>query len=109
MSMFRLALRNIEGNTFRSGVVFLCALVIAGFAIATSIIIQGAEASLTQANQRLGADILVLPEGTTSRVEGALITGKPESVWMPRLNVGRIASVPGVALVSSQEIGRAHV
>lgn len=102
MSMFRLALRNIEGNAFRSAVVFLCALVIAGFALSTSLIIQGAEASLNLANQRLGADILVLPEGTESRVEGALLMGKPESVWMQRLNVGKIARIPGVEIASPQ-------
>jgi putative ABC transport system permease protein len=102
MSLMQLALRNISRSAFRSWVVFLSSLVVAGLALSASLIIQGAESSLVLASQRLGADIIVLPEGTESRVEGALLMGKPESVWMPRILVGDIANIPGVETVSPQ-------
>src|SRR5512141_494727 len=102
MSLLRLALRNISGNAFRSWVVFLCALFVSGFALATTLVTRGAEQSLDLANQRLGADLLVLPEGTGGRVENALLMGKPTSVWMGRDIADKIARVPGVQVVTPQ-------
>lgn len=102
MSLFGLVLKNISGSAFRSWVVLLCALIVSGFALSTTLIIRGAEASLLRSQQRLGADIVVVPEGTEAKVEGALLTGKPVSTWMPAENVAKIGKVPGVAVASPQ-------
>ena len=40
MNLYRLALRNIAGNAFRSWVVALCALLVASFALATTLIVR---------------------------------------------------------------------
>ena len=64
MSLFQLALKNISGNAFRSGVVALCALLVAAFALFTTLLMRGAENSLRLAIDRLGADIVVVPEGS---------------------------------------------
>ncbi len=41
MKVWELALKNIAGNSFRSGVVFLCALFLSGFALGMTLIIRG--------------------------------------------------------------------
>jgi putative ABC transport system permease protein len=102
MNLFQLALKNISGNTFRSFVVALCALLLAAFALFTTLLLRGAENSLRLAIDRLGADIVVVPEGTEARVEGALLMGTPTKVWMPQENVAKIAALPGVEVVSPQ-------
>ena len=102
MNLGRLAWRNISGSSFRSAVVFLCALVVAGLALSTVLIVRGAQDSLNLALERLGADIIVVPEGTESKVESALLMGVPTSVWMPHDTVAKVAAVPGVAAVSPQ-------
>ena len=102
MNLVRLAFKNISGSAFRSSVVFLCALVVAGFALSITLIIRGAEDSLRLALGRLGADIIVVPEGAETRVESALLMGKPVKVWMPQSNLEKIARIPGVAVVSPQ-------
>jgi len=102
MNLGQLAWRNIKGNAFRSWVVFLCALVVAGFSLSAVMIIRGAEDSLRLALNRLGADIIVVPEGTETRVETALLMGKPVKVWMPQENLDKIARIPGVAVASPQ-------
>ncbi len=102
MNMFRLALRNITGSSFRSWVVLLCALFVAGFSLSTTLIIQGAEQSLRLAIDRLGADILVVPEGSETRVETALLMGKPATAWMPAENAEKIKNISCVAQVSPQ-------
>jgi putative ABC transport system permease protein len=102
MNFARLALKNIQGSSFRSTVVLLCTMVVAGFALAMVIIIQGADQSLRLALERLGADIVVVPEGAEVRVENALLMGDTDAAWMPAGNVGRIAAVPGVQVASPQ-------
>ena len=54
MNLYRLALRNITGSAFRSWVVALCALLVAGFTLATTLLVSGTETSMRLALARLG-------------------------------------------------------
>ncbi len=102
MSVLALTIKNIKGNPLRSLVVFLCVFGIASFFSATTLIVRGAENSLQKGLERLGADLLVVPEGAEQKVETALLMGKPTTVWMPAELTQRIRAVPGVAAVSPQ-------
>ena len=102
MSLYQLALKNIRGNAFRSWVVALCALLVAGFALGTTLIMRGAQESLNLVIGRLGADMVVVPSGTTMEVERALLMGETTRVWMPRSNVQQLAAIPGVQVASPQ-------
>ncbi len=102
MKLYQLAVKNITGSAFRSWMVALCALLVAGFALAATLILRGAEESLSTIIERLGADIVVVPEGTETRVESALLMGTTTQVWMPSENLDRIAAVEGVAVASPQ-------
>ena len=102
MSLFRLALKNISGHGFRSGVVILCALLVAAFALFTTLLMRGAETSLRLALDRLGADIVVVPSGAETKIESALLMGIPARFWMPQDTVAKIAALPGAGAVSPQ-------
>ncbi|OGO66325.1 MAG: hypothetical protein A2030_08885 [Chloroflexi bacterium RBG_19FT_COMBO_50_10] len=102
MNLFQLALKNISGNSFRSGVVSLCALLVAAFALTTTLLMRGAENSLRLAIDRLGADIIVVPAGSEAKIESALLMGVPARFWMPQDNVNKIAVIPGIEAVSPQ-------
>src|SRR5512139_3917406 len=102
MNLVRLALKNIGDSTFRSWVVFFCAALVAGFAMSATLVIRGAENSLRLVQERLGADIMVIPSGNETRVEHALLLGVPVTVWMPRAVAEDIADLPNVAAVSPQ-------
>jgi len=102
MNLYRLALKNIAGSAFRSWVVALCALLVASLALGTTLIMRGAQNSLRLAIDRLGADMIVVPEGTATQVETALLMGIPTEVWMPREVLDQVAAVPGVEVVSPQ-------
>jgi putative ABC transport system permease protein len=102
MNLLHLALRNITGSAFRSWVVALCALLLASFSLATALVVGGAQESLNRAISRLGADILVVPDGTEGKVESAILMGVPTRVWMPQANLEKIRGVTGVAAVSPQ-------
>jgi putative ABC transport system permease protein len=102
MNLFRLAARNIQGSAFRSWVVAICALLVAGFTLAATLIARGTENSLRLALERLGADIIVVPSGAERLVEGALLMGHTTRVWMPLTNLAKIAALPGVQAASPQ-------
>lgn len=102
MNLVRLAIRNISGNSFRSWMVFFCALLMAGFVVSATLVIRGANDSLRLALERLGADIIVIPEGNEQRLESALLMGVPVHCWMPDTVPEQISGVPGVQAVSPQ-------
>ena len=102
MNLIGLVLRNARGNGFRSALVTVCIVGLAGFFLATTLIAGGAQYSLGKGLERLGADIIVVPEGAESRVESALLMARPVRAWMPAANLSLVASVPGVAAASPQ-------
>jgi putative ABC transport system permease protein len=102
MNLFRLARRNVSGNSIRSWIVFFCAALMAGFVIAATLVIRGANDSLRLALERLGADIIVIPEGHEQRLKSALLMGIPVHCWMPDTVVDELAALPGVQAVSPQ-------
>ncbi len=97
-----LALRDLAGNELRSWLLGLCALCIAAFAVATVLVVHGAQESLHLAADRLGADVVVVPRGAETQVDGALLMGTVSRVWMPSSTVARVAAVRGVAVASPQ-------
>jgi putative ABC transport system permease protein len=102
MNLLKLSWKSLSGNGFRSWVVAVCALLVAAMALFATLLLGGATTSLEQAAGRLGADIVVVPEGAQAESEGALLTGAPVRSWMPAGNVGKVAAVPGVEAVSPQ-------
>jgi putative ABC transport system permease protein len=102
MTLFQLALKNISGNSFRTGVVALCALLVASFALFTTLLMRGAETSLRLTIDRLGADIVVVPQGSEDKIESALLMGIPARFWMPQSNLAKIAVLQDVEVASPQ-------
>jgi putative ABC transport system permease protein len=99
----RLVSRNILGNLFRSGAIFLCAALVAGLSLSATLVVRDAEAGLRRNLSRMGADIIVIPWGTMSQdFDGAHLAGMMTDRWMPRAYMERIAAVPGVEIVSPQ-------
>ncbi len=70
--------------------------------LSTVIISRGGDESLRLARERLGADVVVVPRGSVTGVEGALLLGKATNTYMPRAVVDGIRQVPGVAIASPQ-------
>ena len=102
MNKFLLAFRNVTRNSFRSGVILASSALMAGFLIATNMIIGGAQTSLQLALERLGADIIVAPRESKGAMENAFLMGKPASMWMSRSILPEISSIEGVQAVSPQ-------
>jgi putative ABC transport system permease protein len=102
VQLIRLTIKNIKGNSFKSLAIFLAVMGVAAFLLATTIIITGAQYSLDSGLKRMGADLLVVPSGAETKIETALLMGKPTNIWMPRNKIQKIADIPGVEAVSPQ-------
>jgi putative ABC transport system permease protein len=102
MKLLRLAIKNIQGSGFRSIAIFLCVMGIASFLLSTTLLIRGSQNSLESGIDRLGADIIVVPQGAEDKVETALLMGKPTNIWMPVDNLKKIAAIPNVEAASPQ-------
>ncbi|HEX5807033.1 MAG TPA: ABC transporter permease [Anaerolineales bacterium] len=102
IGLLQLASKNIDDSAFRSWVVGLCAALVTGFAIGAALVTGGAQESLRRVQERLGADIMVIPSGNQTQVEHALLMGVPVNVWMPRAVEREVVAIPGVAAASSQ-------
>jgi putative ABC transport system permease protein len=97
-SLLKVAVR----DPLRSLLLFVCALLVAGFCFAVAVIVSGASASLEVAEEKYGADLVVFAEGAERDTQGALLMGAPVQAWMPRSAIGAVAAVPGVATASPQ-------
>lgn len=102
MELIRLATKSIRGSGFRSLAIFIAVAGVAGFLVATTLFIAGARNSLDSGLKRLGADILLVPAGTESQVETALLMGRPLSIWLPRESIQQVNAVSGVEATTPQ-------
>jgi putative ABC transport system permease protein len=101
-SLLRLAFTGIAGSGFRGWLIGGCALLVAGFVLATVLPMRGAQDSLSLARERLGADIVVVPRASETRVEGALLMGNATNTYLPAQVVPQIVAVSGVEVASPQ-------
>ncbi len=102
MNFTRLVLRNIERSAFRSWIILMCAALVAFFVVAATLVINGSRESMSRARARLGADIIVVPDGAREGMENAFLMGAPVSLWMPAYVTIEVAEIEGVEAVSPQ-------
>ena len=72
---------------------------------ATWLLQQGMRNGLEREQERLGADLLVVPDGVTVEPGEILYGGAPQNIYMPKEAAAEIQSVPGVEGVSVQFFG----
>lgn len=103
MRLWYLVLANINGRLYRSLLVAGFIMVLAAFLMGTTLLAKGMEHSLSMGMERLGSDIVVVPEGREAEAQEAILLGEPlTGAWMPVENLEKVANVDGVAEVSPQ-------
>jgi putative ABC transport system permease protein len=101
-SVARLAFKNLKRKRFRT-ITLILAIAIATASLFSSIIIlRSVEQGLESAVARLGADLVVVPEGYEKKASEVLLGGEPSTFYMDSSIVEKIRKVPGVAKASPQ-------
>lgn len=101
-SIRHIALKNLRYQRFRTLILFILLTVTTIGSFFSSFLTESMSEGIIRTEQRIGADIIVVPDTYVSSIEDALFLGKPctvnfEKDWMKKLN-----SVDGIKKVSSQ-------
>lgn len=97
-----LAAQNLRRKPFRSFVTIAIVGLAAGTLFSATLLIGSVHQSLEVGMERLGADLLVVPEGSAESGETALITGTPTSFYMDESVYDQVKAIPDVDQASPQ-------
>lgn len=100
--LLRLAALNLLRNPGRSFAVLLGVLLVAGTAFTGGLISKGVGRAVDTGLARLGADLMVVPEGASASTHTALVMGEPAAFYMDGAVADKVAAIPGVTAVSPQ-------
>jgi putative ABC transport system permease protein len=102
ISLHRIALKNLRRKLFRSISIMLAAALATGLIFSSSAVLESVGKSLDLGAARLGADIIVVPEGYEANSRSVLIGGEPANYYMDTDTLSEIKSVKGVDKASPQ-------
>ncbi|MBT7190508.1 MAG: FtsX-like permease family protein [Anaerolineae bacterium] len=102
INLFALALQNLRRKPYRTIVIGLCVAVATGSLFAATIVLRGVQHSLTVGRARLGADLVIVPDGYETLAQEAFITGQPSTFYMSDVAEKKISTLSGVNQTSPQ-------
>lgn len=82
--------------------VAISSVLVSSLMLVSVILARGTAETLRLSRERLGADIMVIPEGSRKAVENALLMGRPTTLWMSNSVITELEQLPEVAIVSPQ-------
>ena len=97
-----LAFSNLSKKAYRTLSLVLLLAISSTVLFASLILTSSLKAGITGLRSRLGADLLVVPEGYEKGAENVLISGEPNYFYMDKKNVETIQNLPGVEKASGQ-------
>lgn len=93
---------NLKRRPFRTACLILLIAMFSFVLFGGSILVISLENGIDSMAKRLGADILVVPNGYDQNIQGALLRGEPSSFYMDDKIIDRVARVNGVKEISPQ-------
>ena len=97
-----LALANISKKPYRTAALTILVALAAGVLFGTLLLTASIKGGVGGIKNRIGADLIIVPEGYESQAEGVLLTGEPSYFYMDKSIVETIGEIQGVAAVTSQ-------
>lgn len=102
LSIHRLSLLNLRRKPFRTAALMSIVALLAFVLFGGSIMTMSMENGIAGLEARLGADIVVVPEGYDKDLEGVMIQGEPTYFFMDKEVLEQVRSCEGVELASAQ-------
>jgi len=94
--------RNLANRPYRNIATIFAFALIAGTLFSSQFLSNGAEQSLDAGMDRLGADIMVVPDKYLFAGQTVLLTGEPTTFFFEDAGFEEISRIPGVAKASPQ-------
>ncbi|MCR5062805.1 MAG: ABC transporter permease [Treponema sp.] len=98
----RLAFSNIKRKPYRTAALIAITALSAAVLFASFILSSSLKGGIYGFQKRLGADLMIVPEGYGAQVESVLLTGEPNYFYMDKNIESVIRQIEGVEKVSSQ-------
>lgn len=102
MNILSLSLKNIKRKPFRSTGLIIAVLLVSLIFFSGVISLRGVLTSIKLGAQRLGADLMVVPEGYEEKAKTTLIAGRPSVFYMSGDIIEKVRGLKGVLRASPQ-------
>ncbi|MDR0887673.1 MAG: ABC transporter permease [Candidatus Methanoplasma sp.] len=102
MNLRQLSIRNLNGKPFRTAGLIIIVATLAFTLSFGSVLVQSLENGASNVEERIGADLLVVPIGSESKAEAVLLKGEPSTFYMDKAVLDKVLTVKGVAQASPQ-------
>lgn len=102
LSSYKIAKENIRQKPFRSLCIFMVITIFTFALIVGSVLLKSMTNGLNSMSNRLGADIMVVPEGFDPHIDSILLTGKPSSFYLPSDALEKLKGIEGIDIASPQ-------
>ncbi len=102
LTVIELAKLNIRRKPFRTVSLIVLTSVLAFSLFCGSFLVKSLNGGMQSLSNRLGADIIVVPQGYDSKIESALLRGEPNTFYFKADAVDRLKKIEGVELASPQ-------
>ncbi|MDR3074862.1 MAG: ABC transporter permease [Candidatus Methanoplasma sp.] len=97
-----LILRNISARPFRTVGLITVVAILSFSLVAGSLLVLSLENGADNVEERLGADIMLVPRGSGYEAEAVLIKGEPTAFYMDRSVVDGLDGIKGISEVATQ-------
>jgi putative ABC transport system permease protein len=101
-----LALQNLGRRKARSLLLFAAVAICAGSVFTGAVLMRSIQRSMDVGFTRLGADMLVVPEGTLTNITAALLTAEPTDLTLDAGMLGPLSRIKGIGRIAPQLIFR---
>ena len=102
LSTHRLSLLNLQRKPFRTAALMTVVALLSFVLFGGTIMTMSMENGIDGLKSRLGADIVVVPEGYDKDLEGVMIQGEPTYFFMNKEVLDQVKSCEGVEIASAQ-------
>ncbi|MBO7639241.1 MAG: ABC transporter permease [Treponema sp.] len=97
-----LALSNIKKKPYRTAALTVLVALASGVLFGTLLLTASIRGGLSGIKNRIGADLMIVPEGYEAQAESVLLSGEPVYFYMDKSIEETVRGIQGVAAVSSQ-------
>lgn len=102
ITTLRIAAANVSQKNLRSLSLALIAAVFAFMLFSGSMIAANLQAGIESLSARMGADLLVVPQGEGKKIESVILRAEPSTFYLDAKLLDTVRKLPGVAQASGQ-------
>ncbi|TPF97034.1 ABC transporter permease [Bifidobacterium sp. UTCIF-39] len=102
ISLARLPLENLRRRPFRTASLITVVAILSVAFFGGSMLAMNLNKGLTSMEERLGADLMVVPQATESKAEALLTDGTPNTFYFTNDIESKVAKADGIAQITSQ-------